>query len=1053
MKKETLFDNSVAGVIDDDGAAVLWPTGSYGTDAEDMHAFQYAKLKISQPTSRIILISAEHGMGRSATLSQTVLKSVSCGIPARYFEFQGLNTDDAHRQMREVQRWCKLHRNSRDVRKPRAVVACDNVCMGDEFEVHRLAKIIRGLANENYMVMVAMLPEGELLAEQLGEAMCLWSCDLRAPTPEIEPERGVFEEFAQGVPLLVSALNKIGIEGWNEVAADPSYQEPMINLYESCVRDGMMDEERRLRCAMLLMGHGGRNELESAVGAIEEDLWRVQARDVPLLGVDTIAETFRCVGAHSHDCLNVAFSVLSNMASPWPEMVSSVANVLAEREDISRAGVVSLMCSDEVERCSIGLRWGARLINAGEVAVAGSALETARKKGFHTLEGYAETACILASLNGFEPSEQELELMKNEQDGLRTRRAELAQWCRSVLHGNSMDNDMQARKEDDAFARQLATHGTALAHVAQGRIHAAYELLLASDSSDRVTTIGSSLVAMDYLLCALLMGIVPNRLDMQVIETSVAFLERCGLGRIASRHDLLLRLGTILSGRLLQGVDFEMPVQRAAREGNDFVRGVFLFAAGVSDMRIGALTRAHVRLEQAVMRFNALRLHKTAKMARLVHCAVRAQLGERISKSDLASCKGVSRLFDDVVQLLAVSLAQQKPKRFASNGGWGAASQSREIHWILNILSNDCGKVSKRFRKVMPTTWTDAQIRIAAEVDGFYGHIAASAHDPEVPHAPSKRTNEQRVEKGVTRHVVEVRMLGGFEVLVEGTPIPSNKLERRKAKALLALLVALPSHIAKRYTIIESIWPAYDYTSASKCVYSATSVLRAEFALALEKNKDIVLVISNKAQGTVSLNTSVITCDVDAFEEKARRLLDMEGVDREVVSLCREVEEIYRGDLFVPPTDGMGIIQTRARDLKALYADTMIAGANAALNTGMKTLACRFARKAHDIDNMREDAMKTLVLCLCETGRHVEAGRFYERFVGRVVDFTRRPPSRRLRGEIETLLSGCLPDMSERLRNLDLPAVQLNEVDEDDGETQEGQLRLNLDADDSLEEG
>lgn len=1013
---------------------------------------RFENVQVHMPASRIVLIAAEHGMGRSTTLSHTVLQYVSSGIPARYFEFQGLTCEDAHKQMREAQRWCRLQKENARLGAPRAMVACDNVCMGDENDVYRLAKIIRGMANANYMVMVAMLPEGEMLAEQLGEAVCLWSCDLRAPTPESEPERRVFEEYAQGVPLLVSALNKVGIESWNTVAADPSYQEPMITLFEACVRDGMMDEERRIRCAMLLMGSGGRGELESAVGAIEEDLWRIQARDVPLLGVDTIGETFRCVGAHSHDCLNVAFSVLSNMAHPWPDMVSSVANVLAERNDISRAGIVSLMCSDEMERCSIGLRWGAKLINAGEIGVADNAFETARKKGLLELEGYAETACILASLKGDKPSERELELIKGEHNGLRARRAELAQWCYAVLHGHCVEDDVRIQKEDDTFAGQLVTHGSSMAHMAQGRFHTAYELLLNAGSGGKTITVGSSVVAMDYLLCTLLMGVVPNRSDMEVLESSVTFLEQCGLGRIAARFDLLLRLGTIMSGRLLRGVDFEIPVQRAAREGNEFVRGVFLLAAGVSDMRIGALTRAHVRLGQAVLRFNDLRLHKTAKMARLLHCAVRAQLGERISKSDVASCQGVSRIFDDVVQLLAVSLAQQKPKRFASVGGWGATSQSREVHWILNILSNDCGKLSKRFRKVMPVTWVDAQIRIAAEVDGFYGHIASNNNDNDAPRLTSQLTNELHMQKNTVRHVVEVRMLGGFEVYVMGSPIPSNRLERRKAKALLALLVALPGHVAKRYTIMESIWPTYDYTSASKCVYSATSVLRAEFARALQKKEELVLVISNKAQGTISLNTSGISCDVDAFEEKARRLLDMEGVDREVVSLCRDIEEIYRGDLFVPPTDGMGIIQTRARDLKALYADTMIAGANAALNTGMKTLACRFARKAHDIDNMREDAMKTLVLCLCETGRHVEAGRFYERFVGRVVDFTRRPPSRRLRAEVETLLSGCLPDMSERLRNLDLHNVQYDEVDEDDDEAREGQLRLDLDVDDSPED-
>ncbi len=166
---------------------------------------------------------------------------------------------------------------------------------------------------------------------------------------------------------------------------------------------------------------------------------------------------------------------------------------------------------------------------------------------------------------------------------------------------------------------------------------------------------------------------------------------------------------------------------------------------------------------------------------------------------------------------------------------------------------------------------------------------------------------------------------------------------------------------------------------------------------------------------------------MDVFEEKARQVLDLEGSDREVVALSRELEELYRGDLFVPPTDGMGVVQTRARELKDLYADSMIVAAHAASNLGMKTLACRFAQHAHAADELREDAVRILVIALCAAGRKVEAERCYEKYVGHMVDISRRPPSRHLRKEMQSLL-GSYADVDNSRNNAQYrggPEVQI----------------------------
>ena len=290
---------------------------------------------------------------------------------------------------------------------------------------------------------------------------------------------------------------------------------------------------------------------------------------------------------------------------------------------------------------------------------------------------------------------------------------------------------------------------------------------------------------------------------------------------------------------------------------------------------------------------------------------------------------------------------------------------------------------------------------------------------------------------------VRVNVLGGMEVRAGGKPVGNTALERRRAKSMLALLAAIPGHAAKRFTIMESVWPEYDYDTAHRCVYSATSVLRTEICGALGDGDAASVVYSNRSDRTVLLNMDMVSCDVDAFELKARRVLDSAGDDRLIVALCRDIEDLYRGPLFVPPTDGAGIVVARARELQGLYADAMVAGAEAAMRTDMKTIACRFARKAHEGDDMREDAVKVLLLALCEAGRQVEAEQAYERYVSHVVDMTRRPPSHSLRKVAGQLLGDGMRDKGSRSRPRSGTAEDQRAVD-DAVPSESLQLRLDF---------
>lgn len=977
--------------------------------------------------SRVVLVCAEFGMGRTWLLSQVVLRAGRQSVPVRYDDFASMEFDESLELLKDIRRWCRRQEAESAEAKSRAVIACDNISVGDEADIDSFVRIVRGIAATGHSVILAGLPELELFAERIGDACCLWSCDLRTPRPESKDDALLYDKYAQGIPLLTRALEKVDASSYGDVAADPTFQLPYLSVVESCLYERMMSEERQVRCAMLLLGSGNKKELEEVVGGMDDMVWRSISRDSPLFGVNIARDTFCCVGAHSMTCLNVAYSVLSEWVKPWPWLVERLVQVLASRSEFARAAIVSALCTDAEMRCSTALQWGTRMIDAGEIGVVEDALEEARSSDLTHVEGYWESHCTLAALLGSRdavPGGIASELVASEAGGSHAR---LALWCRSLVDGTNAHAAPSEWDESDEIAASLNDHGRALGLLFGGFLRPAYKLLLKSASRLEDSTISAALVSMDYVLCSLLLGIVPNKVDTEAFRSAMNLFEDLGLTTLLVLCECCLEAGSLLAGRLPHAESLEVGLRRVEAAGNALLRGVLLLANAISDMRVGALTRAHVRLGQAEGLLEAASAHGAAmlKVTKIIHFAVKAQLGERVIKADFKSCKGVSKLYDDVVDMLSMAVGREKPRRVKVAGGWSAAGRLREIHWIVNVLANDCGTVSKRFRRTIPLTWVNAQSRVAGDVDAFVGTFRAKRADHALPEVREQgEKGDQGAALGGT-HQIMVRLLGGFEVYVEGVLVPGNRLEKRRSKSLLALLAALPGHSAKRYIIMETIWPTYDYESANKCVYSATSTLRTELGSLLDEQPDMPLIIANKAQGALSLNGALFATDVDVFEGKARQLLDLNGGGREAIDLCREIEEVYAGDLFVPPTDGMGIMSARSRELRSLFADAMIAGARAAMGLDMKTLACRFAHRAFEADDLREEGVRLLVNALCAAGRRVEAQRSYERFVGRVVDVTQRPPSHNLIREVEALLrepaEGEHHAAHRELRQLTLP--------------------------------
>ncbi len=135
---------------------------------------------------------------------------------------------------------------------------------------------------------------------------------------------------------------------------------------------------------------------------------------------------------------------------------------------------------------------------------------------------------------------------------------------------------------------------------------------------------------------------------------------------------------------------------------------------------------------------------------------------------------------------------------------------------------------------------------------------------------------------------VEIRLLGGFEVVVDGVPIPDDAWRRRAPAQLVKLLALARRHRLRRERLMDSLWPDLLVENAAPRLHKAAHYART----ALGESEGVVL-----SDDSVSLfPTAEVVVDVELFDaavEAARA----QGEPR----LSAEAVELYRGELL--PTD------------------------------------------------------------------------------------------------------------------------------------------------------
>lgn len=200
-------------------------------------------------------------------------------------------------------------------------------------------------------------------------------------------------------------------------------------------------------------------------------------------------------------------------------------------------------------------------------------------------------------------------------------------------------------------------------------------------------------------------------------------------------------------------------------------------------------------------------------------------------------------------------------------------------------------------------------------------------------------------------------LLGRFEVLRAGAPIPAQAWRRRRPADLLKLVALAPGRAVDRDAAIDTLWPGKDPVGGAnnlhRALYDLRQVLGGRFV--------------DLDHGALRLRPEVWV-DVDAFER---------GIEATSAEERAAAVALYAGDLS-PEDRDLAWLASRRAALRARFAEAALPVALEAAGGGEAARAVGLLRRVLEVDPAAEVAHAALVRLLAETGRRAEALRQLE---------------------------------------------------------------------------
>gem|GEM_PF-1290241 len=225
---------------------------------------------------------------------------------------------------------------------------------------------------------------------------------------------------------------------------------------------------------------------------------------------------------------------------------------------------------------------------------------------------------------------------------------------------------------------------------------------------------------------------------------------------------------------------------------------------------------------------------------------------------------------------------------------------------------------------------------------------------------------------------LEIRLLGRFEVLRDGEPIPDDAWGRRKTKTLLKVLLTDPGRVFTQDQLIDALFGGENVDKATENLYGRVSQLRRALEPDLKRGVDSAFIIRG-GQGYSFNLTACGDLDTEAF---GKGLDDSELLAEEkdwtaAVERFEEAVALYRGEFLAEDRYEDWAEETRSR-LQRHYLSALVQLAECYQQLGRLRQAISCCQQVLSLEPYRESVIRQLMRFEHASGRRVNALRVYQ---------------------------------------------------------------------------
>jgi DNA-binding SARP family transcriptional activator len=228
---------------------------------------------------------------------------------------------------------------------------------------------------------------------------------------------------------------------------------------------------------------------------------------------------------------------------------------------------------------------------------------------------------------------------------------------------------------------------------------------------------------------------------------------------------------------------------------------------------------------------------------------------------------------------------------------------------------------------------------------------------PGGPAAPRRRLRRD------TPGVMAVRMLGVFELAIDGRPVKAWRGQR--TQSLMQFLAAHRHRLVPRDELIAAVWPEADEESGRHRLHQGVYELRSTLRAVDPDRSPIVC-----ADGGYRIDDEVLLwVDVEEFDDlaaTASRCFAAQRTD-EAIELLQRAMELYRADFLAQVTDADWTTAERIR-LRALFAQLGIYLGEQLARRGDHGPALAVVDPVLSMEPWNEDATVIKMRCHAQTG-------------------------------------------------------------------------------------